>query len=141
MTTPDYQLIYRQARYLVQPEGWGKPWCHSLPLIIGQRTSWLDEMLLFYEERTWAFLTAWNPTTGELSLEKNRQRNQCLLELIQEHPFFHAIGSDQQELYFEEHYLVLGLTKEESLQLSLHFNQRAFLYGAYEQPTLLVFCA
>ena len=109
---------------------------------IRQPTPVLDEWLILNGYTTWAFITAWNPIgVLEHQLEENIQRNKDLLSKLQELDVTILPGWGIPDLPVwppEASFLVLGITKAQATDISIHVNQRAFVFGRVSEKSALV---
>lgn len=66
----------------------------------------------------WAFLTAWNPFSKQLSAEENEARNQRLLDDVRPFRVFHGEGvGDDSSWPPEKSFLVAGIHRELAIYL------------------------
>lgn len=110
----------------------------------GQSSPSIDRILSERGVESWAFITAWNPDSRELSEVENARRNADLRSEIERRGFFALPGAGVGEdpaWTPEESLLVLGIRREEALQLGRRFGQKAILVGVRARPAKLVDCA
>ena len=109
---------------------------------IHQSAPVLDEWMILNGYTTWAFITAWNPIgVLEHKLEENIKRNQGLLLKLQELDVTILPGWGIPDLPVwppEASFLVLGISKAEATDISVHFAQRAFVFGRVLEKAELV---
>lgn len=106
----------------------------------------LDKLLSIHGKESWAFLTAWNPRSKPGSPNENLFRNQELLKYIKEEKnwkYYPAVGRERilegkkigdrtamnGKTWEEESFFILGMGREEAIQLAAFFEQNGFLYG------------
>lgn len=104
---------------------------------IGSPTPVLDQWMVLNGVSSWAFLTAWNPI-GKVAhdLPSNIDRNQRLLHQLQKSGYgpLPAWGlPDNPTWPPEASFLVLGMNREEAMDVANQFNQVAFVYGEHQQ--------
>lgn len=90
---------------------------------------------------TWAYLTAWNPLPQVLSLEQNRERNNDLKKMLEvsDITFSEGIGVSEDGMWSEESFLIHNISEDKAYDLAIKFGQLAFVYGAENQKSKLVF--
>lgn len=101
------------------------------------------EAALFGPERSWAYLTAWNPGS-EIQMDFLNRKKQEELELylrMSGYPVIPGVARDPVgEWPDEESLLVFGLGWERALTLGRKFNQQAILAGLGEDAVQLLRC-
>ena len=103
-----------------------------LALRVDQTHMELDRLLESEQKNTWCFITAWNPGSQPLNEDLNTRRNLVLENEIQKmgHPYFFGQGRGPDERWPAEHsFLVLGLSREESIAAGKRHEQNAVVYG------------
>ena len=101
----------------------------------------LDQFLK--TQKTWAYITAWNPNSEPLSAEENTQRNQQLIESLQaiKYTFYHGKGvPDIGDWQPEESFLVLDISKKQAIEIGRRYGQKAILWGQKGGVAELIFC-
>lgn len=100
-------------------------------LRVGCRSRRLDALLDEFGQKTWAYLTAWNPYSRWVPLEQNIARQRALeAEVVRRgHPHFVGQGQGAGDWAPEASVLVLGITPEAALDLARTFRQAAILVG------------
>jgi len=130
-TEGNFVSFYKDTLYLVDafPEE---------SIRVGAYHPFLDELLEENGYQEWAYMTAWNPYSIDLSSFgkgiRNLERNRKLLETIQEEgwPFYpgKGVGKDPQgRVWSEESFLILGISKADSERLAAFWEQNSYLYG------------
>lgn len=82
--------------------------------------------------KTWAFITAWNPESQELSLAENRSRNQTLQQQLNSKGFstFEGLGvPDKGDWTPEESLFILGVARQHAIDLGKKYEQNAIVFG------------
>jgi len=92
------------------------------------------------ELKEWAFITAWNPNSKELTPEENKQRNSNLLDDIRSEGYISHLGSgiSQDGNWSEDSFFIENVSKEEALVYALKYEQCAFVYGKVNQMAELI---
>ena len=92
------------------------------------------------ELKEWAFITAWNPNSNELTKQVNEQRNACLLDDIKSRGYISHFGRGISEdgKWSEDSFFIENISKEEALFYALKYEQCAFVYGKANQMSELI---
>jgi hypothetical protein len=112
----------------------------SIIIEIGKLNEDLDKLLLKYNTNEWAFITAYNPYSRVLSNKENTDRHNELKELATNYVTFegHGVGEDsswEPELSL----LIIGISKNEAINMGKKFEQNAIVYGILNNlPELLI---
>lgn len=127
---------YLQAKYVV----FDKP--EELVLHVGQKNQGLDVLLERESAQTWAFLTAYNPYSKQLTKSENEARQAELIQSLNSENlrFIDGYGASDEpgEWEAEPSVLILGIEKEAALAIARRFEQNAILYGRiFEEPELV----
>lgn len=111
----------------------------SFTLRVGERSEELDRLLAERGLTEWAYLTAHNPGSVPLSAAKNRARQAALLARLAGRPIIlgEAIAPDG-DWEPEPSVLVLGLARDEAIEIARAFGQNAILAGGRSEPVQLV---
>ena len=111
---------YRNTKYLVPSFG--------ISICIGTYTPDLDLLLEKYELWQWAFITAWNPYSVQLSEVDNALRHQSLVRLTESYLVYEGLGMGvDSEWQPEQSLLILGIEKGEAIKLGKLFHQYAIV--------------
>lgn len=87
----------------------------------------------------WAYLTAWNPFSKQLSAEENEARNQRLLDDVRPFRVFHGEGmGDDPSWPPEKSFLVAGLHREVAVYLGKKYEQNAIVVGDGAKAELIM---
>ncbi len=103
-----------------------------LPLRIGRRHPELDTWLTGIDQRTWVFVTAWNPHSQPLPVAENERRQAELLRWVEQRDLPYSTGrsiADSGDWPPEESLLIAGLSRPEAKALGRRFEQNAVVYG------------
>jgi hypothetical protein len=126
--------LYEAARYDVHLPGGTVTLRHGAP------TPALDA-LLAAEAPGWAFLTAWNPGSRQLSRPENERRQAQLVRELGRYRLFHGEGRDDAGLWPPElSVLALGIPLAEALERGRAWGQVAVLAGGLGEPARVVRC-
>jgi len=113
----------------------------NLDIRIDEKNPLLDFILKNKNAETWAFITAWNPESRELSISENRDRNQDLLTQLKSEGFaiYKGIGiPDAGDWTPEESFFVPSISQKQALELAKEYGQNAIVFGAFEKKTVLL---
>jgi hypothetical protein len=100
-------------------------------------------LLRRHKAATWAFLTAWNPASVELSRAKNDARQDDLKRNLKSAGYECLSGEGIGDDPFwppEESLMVLGISRGKAVALGRHFGQLAVVIGRRGEPARLVPC-
>lgn len=128
--------LYRTTDYVVRVDG------EVIVIRIGEHSPAVDE-LLTESPRSWAFLTAWNPYSRELTAEENaRRQNKLINELnARSFRFLYGAGEDRHHRWPpEESFLILGIDHDAAVGLANKFEQNAIVFGQHGKVAELVWC-
>jgi len=112
-------------------------------ITVGVDNGELDQLLIAKGAPEWAFLTACNPFSTELSDEENRVRQESLLDCLEKAGYEFLLGygeSRHQEWPAEPSVLVLGVSRDRAIDLAMEFQQNAIIAGSLGGPAELVWC-
>lgn len=130
----DYRSAYKNTDYIVfEPE--------ALVLTVDQFSPKIEEILIKYNCKTAAFLTAWNPLSQVTDDKNNRAvQQQLAVDLHQlDVRVFEGIGKARDgDWPGEESFLVLGIERIVADQLAVKYNQYAWLWVQIANPVELV---
>jgi uncharacterized protein DUF3293 len=109
----------------------------------GRHNSTLDGILESRAVTTWAFITAWNPSSRLLTPEENASRQNRLEADINGlgYEMFTGVGQPAEGNWLpEQSVLILGISKEDAIALGGKYGQLAIVVGQYRQAATLVRC-
>ena len=101
----------------------------------------LDQLLLRHDCRTWAYVTAHNPASTLLHPEKNQRRQRDLEEELSKagRPFYRGEGvGTEGDWPAEQSVLILGISRQDALDLAESHGQAALVFGEIGQAALLL---
>lgn len=122
----ELRSAYYNTTYVVHaPDG-------DINIRIGSLNELLDRLLQEHHSQSWAFITAWNPRSSQLSIDENDQRQHQLKKMLGEHNFItfagHGVG-DSGNWPPEESFLALGIDQETAIRIGRMFEQNAIVFG------------
>jgi hypothetical protein len=111
----------------------------SLTIEIGKINQELDDLLLKYGSKNWAFITAYNPYSRVLTQDENKSRHNEMKELVRNYLTFegHGVGEDpswEPELSL----LIIGISKDDASKIGKKFEQNAIVYGEFNSSSELL---
>jgi len=87
----------------------------------------------------WAYLTAWNPFSKQLTPEENETRNQQLLDDLKPFRVFNGEGiGDDSSWPPERSFLVAGIHREVAIYLGKKYKQNAIVVGQGAKAELVM---
>ena len=112
----------------------------SIIIEIGKRNEDLDALIKKEGQTEWAYLTAYNPFSKELTDKENLERQSQLLSKISDYKFYEGEGVGEDPTWKPERsILIVGITKNEAISLGREFEQNAIVYGKInEVPELII---
>ncbi len=130
--TNDLILAYTNTKFHV--------FIPAIAIEIGKRNEELDALIKKDGQTEWAYLTAYNPYSKELSDKENLQRQSQLLSKISCYKFYEGEGVGEDSTWKPERsILIVGITKNEAISLGREFEQNAIVYGTInEVPELII---
>ncbi len=112
----------------------------AIVIEIGKRNEDLDTLIKKEGQTEWAYLTAYNPFSKELTDKENLERQSQLLSKISDYKFYEGEGVGEDPTWKPERsILIVGITKNEAISLGREFEQNAIVYGKInEVPELII---
>ena len=102
----------------------------AIEIRIDKENHGLAATLLQIGHTEWAYLTAWNTFSKQLTPEENEKRNQRLLEDLKPFLVFNGEGvGDDPSWPPEKSYLVAGIHREVGIYLGKKYEQNAIVVG------------
>lgn len=120
--------VYLQTTYRVITAA--KP----VDIRIGVLNPALADLLQSRGARTWAFLTASNPRSQQLTDDDNALRNDKLMQSLRDEGWscLDAVGvPDNSDWMPEQSVLILGIGRRAALALARRWQQNAIVYGEH----------
>ncbi|MEZ6139339.1 MAG: DUF3293 domain-containing protein [Zavarzinella sp.] len=113
----------------------------AFPLQVGQHSPRLDALLQLCSKDEWAFVTAFNPLSKQLSPQEN-QANQVRLEntiKTRGWQYFRGRGGNRSSKWPPEpSFLIVGISASEAADLGREFAQQAILVGSTDSAVELL---
>lgn len=132
----ELEAVYRATNYVVYRG------TITFVIRIGDRCTAADE-ILGGGENSWAFMTAWNPYSQELSANENSRRQSELQSELNLRGLRYLAGAGEDprgEWPSEDSLLVVGIGLDDATTLAKIFEQNAIVFGRRGQPAELVWC-
>lgn len=132
-----YEKIYRQAIYVVI---WKE---REIVFRVGENNSEINRTLNELNAKSFAFITAHNPFSNQLSKTENEDRQNQLMQLLQFERFDFLKGystNEEQTWEQEESLFILDITEEKSIEIGKDFGQNAILFGQKDSLVQLIWC-
>ena len=115
---------YKSTSYIVYDK--------DITIEINKHNKRLDELLRENAAVSWAFITAWNPYSKILPYEDNNIRHQQLISKTKEYVCFEGEGRGRDPQWKPENsLLILGISKDDAVEIGNHFKQYAIVTGEY----------
>jgi hypothetical protein len=129
---------YEKTRFCVEDGA------RRLCFMAGSRSARLDALLRRHKAVKWAFLTAWNPASVQMSRAENDARQHDLRHRLESERYTwlpgEGVGNDPT-WEPEASLLVLGISRGKAVALGRAFGQLAVVVGRRGEPARLVPCA
>ena len=108
------------------------------PILVYQRHTEVDNLLIEHDVEEWAYLTSFNPFSQLRSEAENLKSNLSLKNDLANYQTYSGSAIDPKgEWPNEDGFLALGLSHLNANELAQKYRQNAFLYGKLNQPTTL----
>lgn len=109
-------------------------------LSVGKKSEMLDTLLSQHGEKSWAFITPYNPYPDTLADEENLVRFAELESMLTSYSSYQGEGrgNDEHPCVPERSILVLGISLEEAKRIGNYFHQKAILAGVIGGAVKLV---
>ena len=121
---------YRKTEYCIF-----KP---AIVIKIGELSESLDELLKQYDQQDWTFISACNPYSKILSDTENNERHLHLKEAMKAYKYFEGEGIGEDLSWKpEKSLLVIGINRENAIEVGRHFKQNAIVIGEVGKPAAL----
>ena len=117
-----FEDTYRSAIYRVQTAG------QAVTFRIDEPSEILAAAIAARKAPGAAFITAWNPGSSVLPEAENWNRQIQLENALHILHAFYVLGEGKLGEWREEHYLVIGITREMAEALGRRFDQNAILW-------------
>jgi hypothetical protein len=111
----------------------------AIEIRIDKENHGLAATLLQIGHTEWAYLTAWNTFSKQLTPEENEKRNQRLLEDLKQFVVFNGEGVGNDPSWPpEKSYLVAGIHREVAIYLGKKYEQNAIVVGQGAKAELVI---
>jgi hypothetical protein len=135
MANQHFEDAYRRTSYCLEAPG------EILKLRVGVKNQAFDLLLEHSQVEDWAFITAFNPGSIQLSEQENQERHEALADTLR-HNGYKTIPcngvDDDNEWPTERGYVILGIQREVAEQIAREFGQYAILAGQIDKAPELV---
>jgi len=114
----------------------------NIDIRIGEARPLLDRLLSKHKATEWAYITAWNPASRQLSADQNRLAQEELLRLIRDRGFAFYEGDgipDQKGWISERSVWIAGISRHEAGEMGRQFGQNAIVIGSLGGAAELLF--
>lgn len=143
----DQQLARRQAlpTWMIEAYRTTRFRVHAgtevIELVAGQCSAPLDEWLLGVGAGSWAFITAWNPRSEQLSLEENTQRQKLLCQELEQEglSWVREEGVSEDGQWREPSVLIANVAWAWAEALGMRYEQNAIVVGRPHSAAALLF--
>ena len=107
---------------------------------IGDASRQIRNLLEEHKCRTAAYVTAWNPYGKALNDAENKERNKALKSsLSDKYRVYEGLGTDPLgEWPGEESFLILGINRQNTMDLGTEFEQTAVVFIEDGVPELIM---
>lgn len=132
------EKLYTEAVYAVF---WNKM---EIRFKVGEISDEINRILEVENARNFAFLTAYNPFSKQLSEAENKVRQTELIKLLQSDNFlfYTGYGTNENESWErEESLFILNIEEKKAVEFACFFNQNAIVFGRKREESKLVWCS
>lgn len=126
---------YLATQYIVFVEG-----AEQYSLSIGVVNTEFEEWCVVNNIRSWAFITAYNPYSAELTKTENQGRNRKFEEYLitKGYTFHHGEGKpNNKDWESEMSFFIHNISEEEAIALGERYQQNAIVIGHKGRPAAL----
>ena len=112
----------------------------KIDIYLKKENTELNSFLREHNFNSWCFITAWNPFSKALSLEKNKELNALLEEDLKDYTIFPAEGKDTLGDWPPEISFFIGnISRERAIFLGEKYEQNAIVFGTVDElPQLII---
>ena len=116
--------IYKQTNYFISDLG--------IQIVIEKFNNKIDKEVEKFNKISWAFISASNPFSKNISDKKNEQNFELLKEQVSENyiKYFIGYGQGQGGWESEKSIFIIGITETQATKLGLLFGQNAIVIGS-----------
>ena len=112
----------------------------KIDIYLKKENAELNSFLREHNFNSWCFITAWNPFSKALSLEKNKELNALLEAELKDYTIFPAEGKDTLGDWPPEiSFFVGNISREKAIFLGKKYEQNAIVFGTVDElPQLII---
>ncbi|MDQ6757501.1 MAG: DUF3293 domain-containing protein [Bacteroidota bacterium] len=111
----------------------------NIIIYVNEHIQELDKLLMENHVISWAFITAYNPTSKVFSYDDNVLRHQELIEKTKTYKCFEGEGRGRDPKWKPERsLLILGITNDEAIVIGNYFQQNAIVVGEFKKTAELL---
>jgi hypothetical protein len=112
----------------------------KIDIYLKKENAVLNSFLREHNFTSWCFITAWNPFSKALSLEKNKELNALLEADLKDYTIFPAEGKDTLGDWPPEiSFFVGNISREKAIFLGEKYEQNAIVFGTVDElPELII---
>ena len=136
--TEEQRTAYRNTRYEARLKN------ETAIIRVGMHCQTLDSICEEHAVSSWAFITACNPLSQELTDADNQHRQQLLKSLLVAGGYLHYEGSgvgESGDWPPEPSFLILGMDRHKAMAYAQVFDQHAICYGEPGGEAQLLVCS
>ena len=129
---------YKRTSFLVEHPD------RLIAIRVGVPNEAVDAVVIDHGATSWAYVTAYNPGSEALADPENEDRHARLLTFLSNAPFAWMEGwgiPDRGDWPPERSLFIIGISREETLELGRRFGQNAILVGEVGSAPELILCA
>lgn len=133
----DLDTAYRATTYIAHLH------TGNLNLRVGHASTALEQLMKDHQCDQWAFISAVNPDSKQLTEAANANRHRQLLEVIRQSKLCYFAGDGVPDIAgwpIEPSLMVLGIPLKQALEIASKFGQRAILAGTRSSLPALYYC-
>ena len=136
--TEEQRTAYRNTRYEARLKN------ETAIIRVGMHCQILDSLCQEHAVSSWAFITACNPQSQELTDADNQHRQQLLKSLLVAGGYLHYAGSgvgESGDWPPEPSFLIMGMDRHKAMAYAQVFDQHAICYGEPGGKAQLLICS
>ncbi len=114
----------------------------ALELKVGEKNEALTVFLFDNNAFTWAFVSACNPFSIQISEQENNRRHFALIDFVENSDLLYVEGEGKSKdgKWSEKSLLILNIPRNEAIKLAQNFEQNAIVFGYFDKAPELVLC-
>ena len=111
----------------------------AIDIQVGKINADLNDLLEKNQQEEWAFITAWNPYSQNLSENENVQRHAALTKDLELYTCYDGEGVGEDPAWKPERsLLILGISRIDASALGVKYKQNAIVMGSKRSVAELV---